>query len=75
MQALERRTYRSIGQMISLFLMHDGPGPQCCNPGVVDYFLYGLSGMTARPDDIPNESIRKKVKKVHLINQLQNQHK
>ncbi len=64
MQELEKGTYKYIGQIISLSLVHDGPGPHCLAPWVVDYILYGLSGVTPIPEQIPEDDIQTTVKKV-----------
>ena len=66
MQELEKGTYKHIGQIISLSLVHDGPGPHCLAPWVVDYILYRLGGVFPIPEQIPNDAIQTTVRKVTM---------
>lgn len=61
---LSKRTYYYIGLMIATSLVHGGPDPKFFSPSVVDYFVYGLSGVKATPADIVDFDIQLKVLKV-----------
>ena len=78
MQELEKGTYKHIGQIISLSLVHDGPGPHCLASWVVDYILYGLGGVSPFPEQIPNYAIQTTVRKVtmhmHMIDYFAHKH-
>ena len=39
---LQKGTYRHIGEIIALSVMHGGPGPHCFSQAVTDYFSFGV---------------------------------
>ena len=67
MKELECGTFKVLGQMMSLSIVHDGPGPQCLAGSVVDYLLYGLHRVHASVEDVPDYSLKLIIKKVIII--------
>ena len=61
MAALEKHTYKHIGEMIAVSLVHGGPPPTFFAPSVVDYMVYGLKGVKPAVDEVPNHTIRNKI--------------
>ena len=64
---LKNNTYHYVGEIMALSVVHGGPGPNCLSPAVVDNLCYGLQKIRGTVDDIPNESIRRAVKKVLIL--------
>lgn len=64
MRELEKSTFKLVGQLISLALMNDGPGPHCFAPPMVDYLFRGLHHVSAIPEHIPDNEVKSLVKKV-----------
>ena len=64
---LKNNTYHYVGEIMALSIAHGGPGPNCLSSAVVDYLCYGLQKIHGTVDDIPNESIRRAVKKVPIL--------
>ena len=62
--ALQEEMYLCMGKMIALSVVHGGPGPSFFAESVVAYLFCGLSGVTAKVDDVPDTSIRDQLKKV-----------
>ena len=61
MSALERQTYKHIGQMMSMSLLHGGPAPTFFAPSVVDYVVHGIKKVKPTVDEVPNPTIRTKL--------------
>ena len=64
MSALEKHTYKHVGEMIAVSLVHGGPSPTFFAPSVVDYIVYGLKRVKPTIDEVPNPIIRSKIYKV-----------
>lgn len=50
--------------MIALSILHGGPGPVFFAPVVVDYLFGGISAVKPSVDDVPDEDIQLKIRKV-----------
>ena len=66
MRALEKCTYQHIGEMVAVSLVHGGPSPTFFTPSIVDYIVYGMKKVKASVDEVPNETIVRKLKEVSL---------
>jgi len=64
MVALEKHTYKHIGEMIAVSLMHGGPPPIFLAPSVVDYVIYGIGKVKAIIDEVPCPTIQTKLYEV-----------
>lgn len=53
-----------IGKIIALSILHGGPGPVFFSPVIVDYLFGGMLAVKPSIDDIPDESLQSKIKKV-----------
>ena len=62
---LKKGTFRLVGEMLALSIIHRGPGPQCLSRPVVDYLTYGIHKVHGTVDDIQDPEMREKVRKVH----------
>ena len=51
--------------MIALSILHGGPGPSFFAPSIVDYLFGGISSVKPSIEDVPEESLKKKIIKVH----------
>ena len=45
-------------------IVHRGPGPHFFAPSVVDYLFGGLSAVKPCIEDVPDDAIREKIRKV-----------
>ena len=54
----------TIGQMIAVSIVHGGPGPQCLSHAVADYLCYGMWRVRATVADVPDSTIREKLRLV-----------
>ena len=50
--------------MITLSILHGGPGPVFFAPVIVDYLFGGISAVKPCIEDVPNEALQLKIKKV-----------
>lgn len=65
--ALQKDTYKYVGQMIAVSLIHGGPAPSFLAPSAVEYITYGLQKVKGRPEDVPDDVIQSKLIKVRVI--------
>ena len=49
---LKKGTFRHVGKMLALSIVHGGPGPQCLSHPLVDYLTYGIYKVHGTVDDI-----------------------
>ena len=61
MAAFQRNTYKHIGQMMAVSLIHGGPVPTFLAPSVVDYFVRGVKYVKASPEEVPIPTIKQKL--------------
>ena len=54
--------------MIALSILHGGPGPLFFSPVVVDYLFGGTSAVKPSVDDVPDEEVQLKIRKVCFAN-------
>ena len=64
MHFFQNELYLYIGKIIALSIVHGGPGPVFFSPVIVDYLFGGMSALSASINDIPDESLQIKVRKV-----------
>ena len=64
MGALEKHTYKHVGEMIAVSLIHGGPAPTFFAPSMVDYIVHGIRKVKACIDEVPNPRIKNKLHKV-----------
>ena len=62
--ALQNELYLCMGKMISLSIVHGGPGPSFFAECVVDYIFNGLGLVSAKIVDIPDAGIKERIQKV-----------
>lgn len=67
LEELKKGTFRLVGEMFSLSIMHGGPGPQCLSHPVVDYLAFGIHKVHGTVDDIHDSSMKEKIRKVSYI--------
>ena len=67
MSAFEKQTYRYIGQMIAVSLIHGGPAPTFLAPSVVGYILKGIRGADPQVKEVPNLHVRQKLEEVCIM--------
>ena len=56
--------YLYVGRMIALSILHGGPGPVFFAPVIVDYLFGGISAVKPSVDDVPDEDLQLKIRKV-----------
>lgn len=59
--------YLCIGRIIALSILHGGPGPTFFAPIVVDYLLGGFSAVQPCIEDVADNELQLKIKKVQCI--------
>ena len=60
--------YKIVGKIIALSVVHVGPGPTFLADSIINYiFKDGNPIVVTKVEDIPDESIRAKLKKVRLL--------
>ena len=64
LRALQQKTYKYIGQMIAVSLIHGGPVPSFLAPSVLEYITFGLEKVKGRVEDVPNKELKEKLSKV-----------
>lgn len=64
MIALEKQTYRHVGQMMAVSLIHGGPAPTFLAPSVISYIIKGIQGAEPDIQEVPNTHVRKKLEEV-----------
>ncbi len=65
-RALQQKTYKYIGQMIAVSLIHGGPVPTFLAASVIEYITYGLEKVKGRVLDVPNGDLQEKLTKVSI---------
>ena len=67
-RALDKDVYKIVDKIIALSVVHGGPGPTFLADSVINYiFKDGNPIVVTKVEDIPDESIRAKLKKVRLL--------
>ena len=61
LRALQQKTYKYIGQMIAVALIHGGPVPSFL---VLEYITFRLGKVKGRVEDVPNKELKEKLTKV-----------
>ncbi len=61
---LGRNTYKHVGEMIAVSLVHGGPAPAFFAPSVADYILNGMKKVNATVSEVPSLEVAEKLKKV-----------
>lgn len=56
--------YLAVGKMITLSILHGGPGPVFFAPVVIDYLFGDIAGVKACVEDVPDRVIQSKLKRV-----------
>lgn len=64
MVELEKHTFKFVGNMISVSLIHGGPAPTFLAPSVVDCIIHGMGKERALPSEVPVDEVRKKLEEV-----------
>ena len=67
MAALQHNTYKHVGQMMAVSLIHGGPAPTFLAPSVVDYFVRGIKYVKASPEEVPIPTVKQKLIEVRRI--------
>ena len=63
---IRRQTYKHIGEMFAVSLIYGGPPPTFLSPSAVTYIVHGLTKVNAAVDEVPDPSIRTKLKQVNF---------
>lgn len=61
---LDNNYFFYIGRIIAISFLYGGPAPSFFTPAVADYIVYGVRGVKATVDDIPDEMMKRKLIKV-----------
>ena len=64
---LRKATFKIVGELFALSIVHGVPGPQCLSHVIVDYLSYGIHKVHGTAQDVPDPLIREKIKKVKLF--------
>ena len=51
--------------MIALSILHGGPGPVFFSSVVIDYLFGGISAVKPTIEDVPEEELQSKIRKVY----------
>ena len=57
MVELQKQTYKHVGEMMAVSLIHGGPPPAFIAPSVVDYIIYGIGKVKATVKEAPTTSL------------------
>ena len=68
--ALQNELYFCIGRMIALSIVHGGPGPSFFAESVINYIFNGLGAVCAKIVEIPDASIRQRIQKVSIVQNM-----
>lgn len=60
----QEELYLNVGKMFALSILHGGQGPVFLAPAVIDYLFGGISNVKPCIDDIPDELVQSKLRKV-----------
>lgn len=55
-----------MGKIIALSILHGGPGPVFFSSAVVDYLFGGIATVRPSIEDIPDQQVQDKIRKVLL---------
>lgn len=66
MLGLEKLTFKHIGEMIAVSIIHGGPAPNFLAQSVVDYLLYGIRKVRTTIEEVPCATMRTKLYEVRL---------
>ena len=61
---LGKNTYKHVGEMMAVSLVHGGPAPAFFAPAVADYILHGMNKVKATVSEVPNLEVVDKLTKV-----------
>ena len=64
MYVLQEELYLCVGKRIALSILHGGPGPVFLSPVIVDYLFGGISAVHPCIEDVPDEALKSKIRKV-----------
>ncbi|XP_019862007.1 PREDICTED: G2/M phase-specific E3 ubiquitin-protein ligase-like [Amphimedon queenslandica] len=61
---LKKSTYKFLGEIFALSIVHGGPGPQCLSHPVANYLTYGIHKINGTIEDILDYATREKTRKL-----------
>ena len=67
MVGLEKLTFKHIGEMMAVSIIHEGPAPNFLAQSVVDYLLYGMGRVRATIEEVPCATMRTNLYKVSCL--------
>ena len=67
MVGLEKFTFKHIGEMMAVSVIHGGPALNFLAQSVVDYLLYRMGKVRATVEEVPCATMRTKLYKVSCI--------
>ena len=59
---LRKGTFKIVGKLFALYIVHGGPGPQCLPHVIVDNLSYGIHKVHGTAQDVPDPLIKEKIK-------------
>ena len=59
-----------VGKIIALSVLHGGPGPIFFASVVVDYLFGGMAAVHPTVDEVPDDIVRSKIRKVVVYSML-----
>ena len=62
--AVEQNTYHYVGVILAMSIVHGGPAPCFFTNAVADFILYGLDITRPTIEDVPDQEVRVKLRKV-----------
>ena len=64
--ALEKLTYKYVGEMMAVSLVHGSPAPAFLAPSVVDYIAYGMNKVQSSVNEVLSQLIKSMLEKVSI---------
>ena len=63
---LQKLTFKHVGEVMAVSIIHGGPAPNFLAPSIVDYLLNGMGRVRATVDKVPCPIIRTKLYKYYI---------
>ena len=67
MSALEKETYRYVGQMIAVSIIHGGLAPTFLAPSIVHYILKGIRRANPEVKEVPSVQVINKLEEASIV--------
>lgn len=64
---LGKQTYKYVGEMLAVSLIHSGPAPGFFAPSVADYIIHGMRKVRAMATEVPDPEMAEKLQKMCVL--------